>query len=63
MKLIINYFDAAKRRKHREFNIFSLDYRTWPKQALKIINSFDNVVENIYYVQFDMDDYKRLESG
>lgn len=63
MKLVINYFDKQKRRKHREFSVDSLDCRTWPKQALRIIDSFDNVIDSVFYVQLDINDYKRLESG
>ena len=64
MKLIIKYFDEkTKRRKQRIYDIYSLDFHTWPKQALMLIDSLSNVIESIYYVQYDINDFKRLESG
>lgn len=63
MKLIIKYFDKNLRRKKREYHVDSLDFNTWPKQARDLISSLDNVIESVYYVQYDINDFKRMESG
>lgn len=64
MKLIIKYFDKCLRRKTKQYHVDSLDFKTWPKQARDLISSLDNVIEGIYYIQYDIYDYKqRLESG
>lgn len=63
MKLIIKYFDKSLRRKTKQYHIDSLDYNTWPKSARDLISSLDNVIESVYYVQYDINDFKRMESG
>ena len=63
MKLIIKYFDKNLRRKKREYHVDSLDFKTWPKSARDLISSLDNVIESVYYIQYDINDFKRLESG
>ncbi len=63
MKLIIKYFDKNLRRKTKQYQVDSLDFRTWPKQARDLISSLDNVIESVYYVQYDINDFKRMESG
>ena len=63
MKLIIKYFDKNLRRKKREYRVDSLDFNTWPKSARDLISSLDNVIESVYYIQYDINDFKRMESG
>lgn len=47
----------------KQYQVDSLDYNTWPKSARDLISSLDNVIESVYYVQYDINDFKRMESG